>query len=126
MKKYGANLLYQTTDEYGVIEVVDYKKIIRSLHFGNATQQSGMYLYNPVTLLHPYTQAMLSCTALQAPERVLILGVGGGSMIKFLLHHFHQVEIDAVELRQAVVDTAHDYFDLPVNQIGRASCRERV
>ena len=115
MRKYSGNLIYQSTDEHGVIEVVDYKKIIRSLHFGNETQQSGMYLYNPVNLLHPYTQAMLSIAALQEPEHVLILGVGGASMIKFLLHYFNHVVIDAVELRQAVVDVAHDYFDLPAN-----------
>ena len=115
MRKYSGDLVYQSTDEHGVIEVVDYKKIIRSLHFGNETQQSGMYLYNPVNLLHPYTQAMLSITALQEPESVLILGVGGGSMIKYLLHYFNHVVIEAVELRQAVVDVAHDYFDLPIN-----------
>ncbi|MCW8911044.1 MAG: spermidine synthase [Gammaproteobacteria bacterium] len=114
MKKYGGSLIYQTTDEHGLIEVVDYKKVIRSMHFGNATQQSGMYLYNPVNLLHPYTQAMLSITAIQPPERVLLLGVGGGSMIKFLLHHFPHVLIDAIELRQTVVDVAVEYFDLPV------------
>ena len=115
MKKYGGELIFQESDEHGVIEVVEYKKVIRSMHFGNETQQSGMYLYDSTRLLHPYTQAMLSVTALQEPERVLVLGVGGGSLIKFLLHHFHSAVIDAVDLRQAVINVAHEYFDMPMN-----------
>lgn len=115
MKKYGGELVYRTDDDYGVIEVVDYKKIIRSLHFGNETQQSGMYLYNHVSLLHPYTQAMLSVTSLAEPKNVLLLGIGGGSIIKFLLHFFHHVVIDAVDIRPRVIEVAREYFDMPAS-----------
>jgi len=49
---------------------------------------------------------------------VLLLGLGGGSMAKYLLHFFPRVQIDAVELRPAVVRIAHDYFSLPENHQG--------
>ncbi|MDH5764789.1 MAG: hypothetical protein OEZ38_02145 [Gammaproteobacteria bacterium] len=115
MKKYGGQLIHHCRDEYGVIEVVDYKKIMRSLHFGNETQQSGMYQYDPIALLHPYTQAMVSVTALQEPRRVLLLGVGGGSIVKFLIHHFRHINLDAVDLRRAVINIAQEYFYMPVH-----------
>jgi len=116
--KYGGQLIHAVADEYGPIEVVELQQKMRSLHFGNKTQQATMFLYNPVLLVHKYTQAMLTPLCWQLPERVLLLGLGGGSMAKYLLHFFPHVQIDAVELRPAVVRIAHDYFFLPENHQG--------
>jgi len=52
MSVYGGELIYQKTDQYGKIEVVDHQQKIRSLHFGNITQQSAMLLNNPFLLVH--------------------------------------------------------------------------
>ena len=113
MKKYGGHLVFSTKDQYGPIEIVEYHRRSRSLHFGNRTQQSGMFLFNPVFLIHKYTQAMLTPLCWESPDKVLILGLGAGSIAKFLLHYFKETVVDAVELRPAVVDLAEKYFSLP-------------
>lgn len=110
--KYGGQLIYSTRDEHGPIEVVEIKQKLRSLHFGNKTQQASMFLYNPVLLMHKYTQAMLTSLGWRSPDKVLVLGVGGGSIPKFLLHYYPSIEIDAVELRPEVVRIASEYFSL--------------
>lgn len=113
-KKYGGTLVYSTNDEHGPIEVVEFQQTLRGLHFGNSTQQSGMFLYNPIVLIHKYTQAMLVSLAWAEPHNVLALGLGAGSIPKHLLHYYPNVNIDAVELRPKVTEIATDYFSLPV------------
>ena len=102
-----------TSDSHGPIEVVEHQNKMRSLHFGNRTQQATMFLHHPHMLVHKYTQAMLTPLCWAAPRRVLMLGLGGGSLAKYLLHFFDDVRIDAVELRPEVVRTAQEFFGLP-------------
>lgn len=111
--RYGGHLLFSEQDDYGPVEVIELQNKMRSLHFGNPTQQATMFLHDRHLLVHKYTQAMLTSLAWQIPQKVLILGLGGGSLAKFLLHHFIAVEIDAVELRPLVADVAQQFFGLP-------------
>ena len=113
MRTYGAELIYQTNDRYGKIEVVDHQQKFRCLHFGNKTQQSAMLLNNPFLLVHQYTQAMLLPTCWLTPKNILILGLGSGSIVKHLYNYFRETVIDAVELREEVIDLASEYFLLP-------------
>ena len=110
---YGGELIYHTKDKYGVIEVIEQQQAIRSLHFGNKTQQSAMLLANPFVLIHKYAQAMLFPTCFTEPKNVLILGLGAGSLVKHLYNYFTHTNIDAVELRIGVIKVARDYFLLP-------------
>ena len=113
--KYGGQLIYSTRDNYGPIEVIDYKQTLRSLHFGNATQQTGMFLYNPNILIHKYTQAMLTSLCWHKPTNILMLGLGAGAIPKYLLNYLPDCHIDIVELRPEVAKVAKEYFSLPVN-----------
>lgn len=109
-------LIFQDHDEYGRIEVRDHGGR-RSLHLGSGTVQSAFYLHDPLALALSYTEAMLTFALLQpAPARVLLLGLGGGSVAKFLLHHFPALRIDAVELRPAVIAVAQSYFGLTLDE----------
>jgi len=110
---YGGDLIHQTSDNFGTIEVVDFQQNIRSLHFGNKTQQSAMLLANPFVLIHKYTQAMMLPLCWLKPRRVLVLGLGSGSIVKYLYNFFQDVSIDAVELRSEVISIAREYFLLP-------------
>lgn len=113
--KYGGELIYSSHDDYGPIEVVDFKNTLRSLHFGNATQQTGMLLINPVVLIHNYAQAMLTPLCWHAPKRILVLGLGAGAIPKYLLHFLPECTIDVVELRPEVVKVAEQFFNLNLN-----------
>ncbi len=113
MHKYQGEVIHQSQDQFGDIEVVE-DSLYRSLHFGTEAKQSSMLRRDPTQLALSYTRAM--CAALlfhQTPKRVLLVGLGGGSLAKFLLQHFPYCHIDAVEFRPEVHKVAQQFFELP-------------
>lgn len=113
MYKYGGIVIHQEHDALGTLEVVE-DGYQRSLHFGSEPKQSSMDLNDPLRLALSYTRAMMSTLLFTAvPHRVLLLGLGGGSLAKFLLHHFPACRLDAVEYRESVYKIARGYFHLP-------------
>jgi spermidine synthase len=113
MRRYNGELIHASRDEHGPIEVVEDGRV-RSLHFGSRSRQSALFLDRPEALVLAYTQSMMASLLLHsAPRRVLLVGLGGGSLARFLLHHYPDCHIDAVELRPRVVELAHGYFRLP-------------
>jgi spermidine synthase len=88
---------------------------VRALTFvrdsGQEAVQSRLDLNAPHALQSPYARGMFSSYLYQPhPRRVLIVGLGGGAMVRFLTHHEPQVQIDAVEIDSAVVRIAGEYF----------------
>lgn len=88
---------------------------VRALTFvrdnGQEAVQSRINLKSPHTLMSPYARGMLASYLYQPqPRRVLIVGLGGGAMVRFLTHHEPQAQIDAVEIDPAVVRLAGEYF----------------
>jgi len=113
MRRYQGQLIYQGRSQAGRIEVVE-DQHTRSLHFGDHTRQSTMYLDHPVVLVLAYTRAMMGCLLFDAePRAILLLGLGGGSLAKFLLHHYPDCHMDVVEPRADVVQVAREHFALP-------------
>lgn len=113
MQKYHGKLIHRVFDELGEIEVVD-DGLYRSLHFGTEPKQSSMQLSDPVALCLSYTRAMTTALLLcPTPQRFLLLGLGGGSLARFLLHHYPACHIDAVEYRERVREVAYLHFALP-------------
>ncbi|MGD2119876.1 MAG: class I SAM-dependent methyltransferase [Chromatiales bacterium] len=106
------DLLYQTRDEIGPISVYQ-RKSRRFLTFGNGVEQSCCDLEHPARLEHVYTQAMMLALLLQPDtSSALLLGLGGGSLARALRAVRLQLQIHAVEYRQAVIDVARDFFAL--------------
>lgn len=113
MWKHRGVMVHGCRDEEGLVQVVDAYGV-RSLHFGTAPKQSAMSLADPERLELPYARAMLAGLLFASePRRVLLLGLGGGSLAKFLLRHFPDCRIDAVESRPAVAVVARRFFGLP-------------
>jgi spermidine synthase len=110
--KYGGRVIHTTRDEFGLIEVVE-DEFHRTLHFGTDPKQSSMRLDDPASLVLGYTRAMM-CALLfnESPGSALLIGLGGGSLARFLLHHFPRCRIDAVECRPQVIDVARSHFRL--------------
>jgi spermidine synthase len=87
----------------------------RTLYFvrdnGDEVIESRVDLDRPDDLLIEYTQFMfLSYLFRPAPERVCIVGLGGGSMVHFLNRHDRHVKIDVVEIDPSIVQIAAQYF----------------
>lgn len=105
-------VLRRCRDDYGEIIVAEGDGI-RSLYFGNVLQ-SSIQLDRPDILLEEYHQAMMSALLFREDFRaVLMIGLGGCSLIHFFLKVFPDCGIEVVELRRQVIDLAHDFFLLP-------------
>lgn len=112
--KYGGKLIHRVVDEHGPIEVVEAHGV-RSLHFGSSARQSAMDLRAADHIELAYLRSMLMpLLFVPRPQRILLLGLGGGTLARFLLRHFPEAQIDVVELRAAVVEVAKEYFRLNV------------
>lgn len=84
---------------------------LRSLRFGEGEgRQSVVKVGDPRHLELPYARILPACLAFaREPERMLILGLGGGSLPMFFRSHFPQLTIDVVELDPDVVAVAKKF-----------------
>lgn len=88
---------------------------LRSLRFGTDERQSCIDLRTPWVLQLAYTRWMMTALLLHpSPEKFLLIGLGGGAIAHFLLHHHSEARLDAVEKEEQVIRLAKDYFKLPV------------
>lgn len=83
------------------------------LAFAPNDEQSRSLKAAPHILQLEYTQAMLLVLLFCQPQRVLLLGVGGGSLLTTLHHCIPGICMTAVELRQTVIELAYRYFQMP-------------
>jgi spermidine synthase len=87
---------------------------VRALHLGNATVQSAMRINAPFELELTYTRGMMCFLLFTSQAReVVILGLGGGSIPKYIHRHLPQMRVTTVELNPAVLDAARSHFHLP-------------
>lgn len=85
----------------------------RSLYFSRALTQSGMRISDPTALEFAYTQMMMSFLFfVHQPQRILMLGLGGGSLVKFCYQHLPSARITAVEIDPHIL-AFRDQFLLP-------------
>ncbi|MBS3908977.1 MAG: fused MFS/spermidine synthase [Actinobacteria bacterium] len=90
---------------------------IRYLIFTEKLLQSGMLKTYPNEHLFSYTRLIDEASAHFKPDAgdFLLIGLGGGSIPKALLAGRENITVDSIEIDQAVIDVAYDYFDMPKN-----------
>jgi len=106
-------ILYDHDSKYYRIQVVDsLKEGHRDLIFSKSRGiQSSMILAEPDKLFFKYTQSMIAALALQPEAKdVLLIGLGGASLPKFIQKQFPDVKLDVVELDPDVVKVCQDWF----------------
>jgi spermidine synthase len=87
---------------------------VRSLHVGSHTIQSSMRLSRPNDLELAYTRSMMGFLLFNpAPRRVLMVGLGGGSLAKFVYHRLPETTVEVLEINPDVVAIARRYFQVP-------------
>jgi spermidine synthase len=87
---------------------------VRSLHIGSDTVQSSMRLAKPDDLELSYTRSMMGFLLFAPPPaEVLMIGLGGGSLAKFVFHRIPGARTRAVEVNPRVVAIARQYFHVP-------------
>jgi spermidine synthase len=78
-------------------------------HYGQ--NQSCQYLQEPEKLVFPYAKMVLSSLLIQDnPKKILILGLGGATLVHSYRALFPDVDITIVEIDEAVVRVAKEYF----------------
>ena len=77
---------------------------VRSLHFTLGEVQSAMRLDRPDELQIDYTRTMMGFLLLQPqPRRIAMVGLGGGSLVKFCRRHLPLARMVVVENNPGVV-----------------------
>ena len=86
----------------------------RTLHLGSRAIQSAMRVSRPWDLELAYTRAMMGFLMFNPmPQDVLMIGLGGGSLAKFIRKQRPQTHITAVEIDPRVIAAARTHFELP-------------
>jgi spermidine synthase len=107
------NCISSTTDEHGPVYVYE-TRTSRILSFDGKIYQSSMKLKDVNGLHLGYTQAMMAgLFFIPIVKTATIMGLGAGSMAKNLLSSFSELNVHAIEYREAVVKVAKEYFYLP-------------
>jgi spermidine synthase len=89
---------------------------VRTLHVGGEAIQSSMRIDDPFALALDYTRCMMAFLLFHPqPRAALMLGLGGGSLPKFVYKHLRKTNIRIVELDERVVSVCRAQFGLPAD-----------
>ncbi len=90
---------------------------VRYLHFGSAWVQGAMRMARPWALELEYTREMMAALVLRDapdfPENALLVGLGAGSLAKFLYRHRPACRLTVLEINPEVAAIARSHFRLP-------------
>jgi spermidine synthase len=84
-----------------------------ALHFRRDQLQSLMSVQRPYQLEVPYTKTMMGFLLLKpAPSHILMIGLGGGSLVKFCYQYLRATRITVVEINPHVI-ALRNMFHIP-------------
>lgn len=87
---------------------------VRTLHLDSDIVQSAMRIDRPDALELSYTRAMMAFLLFRTPPpRMILAGLGGGSIAKFVHRLMPETRLTAVEIDAEVIEVARVYFGLP-------------
>lgn len=90
---------------------------IRYLHFGSEWVQGAMRIARPWSLELVYTREMMAGLLLQEdahwPRHALQIGLGAGSLTRYIYRHLPQCRMTVVEINPQIELIARQYFKLP-------------
>lgn len=89
---------------------------VRFLHFSSEWVQGAMRIARPNALELAYTREMMAGLLLREPpwpREALLIGLGAGSLAKFIYHKLPKTRITVVEINPQVEVVARLHFKLP-------------
>lgn len=105
--------LYQDPAPRDSVEVSE-RHGVRYLHLGSETIQSAMRIARPNDLELSYTRCMLAFLLfVPVPGHAVMIGLGGGSLARFMHSRMPHTRVTAVEINPHVVAVARLFFGLP-------------
>ncbi len=96
--------------DIAVIQNGDRRCLLFNVHRGDRNQ-TCMFVSEPDRLVFDYTRMSFAGLLVKPdPKRILIIGLGGGSLPMTFASLFPDAQIDTVEIDDAVVKVAREYF----------------
>ena len=87
----------------------------RHLYFDLAAVQSSMRLEAPDVLVTAYAQKMMAFLLFnRAPRHILMIGLGGGSLVKFCHRHLRDTRLTVVEIDPDII-ALREWFHIPAD-----------
>lgn len=112
MRRFGRRA-HKDIDSGLAIDVSE-KDGIRSLHLGSGAIQSSMRIKDPYELVLGYNRSLFGFLLFREPPRdFLMIGLGGGSIPKFVHKHMPDTRTVVVELLPQIIGVARSMFHLP-------------
>ncbi len=107
--------IHKHVREDNVVEVTEIDGI-RQLHLGSKTVQSGMLVTSPFVLVFNYSRAILYFLLFSENiKTVLTIGLGGGSVTKYMHAYCPDIKQTVVEINPEVIQVARSHFFLQEN-----------
>jgi len=79
--------------------------------------QSAINLDDPLYLHFDYTKTAMACLAFgPEPKTTAIVGVGGGTFVRYLRHYYPLMFMDLIEIDNDVIDVAKRHFSLEIDE----------
>lgn len=115
-------VIYEKASPYNTIIVTEDGNGLRTMLFERfGGRQSVVKPGDPDHLELAYARVALTGLALcEEPRRILVVGLGGGSLPMFLRKHYPAAVIDVAEIDPDVVDVARQFFGFREDQLMRA------
>lgn len=106
-------VLHQSSSDFGTVRVVEDEgeRVLEVEDGGKFVEQSRCRLADPDELIYDYSRVQrLGVLFPPRLERMLVVGLGGGSLSKALAEDSPDAEIVSVELDPQIARLARDYF----------------
>lgn len=120
-------VLLEKESLYHYIRVVE-SDGVRRLQFrrsGSEYEESAINIHHPLRFEMNYYPRMFAAFAHQPdPNRILFLGLGGGTLSMAMRHYYPNATIDNIELDPVVLEVARKYFGFVEDQRMRAYVRD--
>ena len=109
--------IHKSVSEDSIVEVTETNGI-RSLHLGSVTIQSSMKVKLPFELVLAYTRGMMGFLLFsEAIRNVLTIGLGGGSVPKYIVQFCPGMSQIIVEINPQIINIARSHFAVPDNDM---------
>ena len=105
--------IHKAVSDFEMVEVTETDGV-RSMHLGSPTIQSSMKVKDPYALVLAYSWGVLSSLLFKPDSHQLTLvGLGGGSIAKYVWKYCPQIQQTVIELNPQVIQVARSHFFVP-------------
>jgi len=107
--------IHKSVADGNIVEVSEVDGV-RSLYLGSITIQSSMKVKAPFELELAYTRGMMSFLLFSdSVKHVLTIGLGGGSVPKYIHQYCPEIKQTVVEINPQIINVARSHFYVPEN-----------